>query len=90
MCKALLSSLAVIYPKTHNLELLKDLLDEASEPLPELPYDLLDLQPFAVDFRYDVGGRIREADKVLIRESVAALRKHVIVRILEIETHSGE
>jgi HEPN domain-containing protein len=58
LCKALLSSLAVIYPKTHSLEKLQDLLEESNELLPDLPYDLLDLEPFAVEFRYDVGGKI--------------------------------
>jgi hypothetical protein len=38
-----------------------------------------------VEHRYGLGGLLTEADKILIRESLAALREHVIARILEIE-----
>jgi len=85
LLKALVSSLGLAYPKTHSLEQLADLLIAANETLPSLPCDLLDLEPFAVEFRYDVGAVIADAEKAVIQESVAALRKHVIARILEIE-----
>jgi HEPN domain-containing protein len=58
LLKALLSSLAVVYPKTHSLEQLADLLAQSNELLPGLSYDLLDLEPFAVELRYDAGGSL--------------------------------
>jgi len=85
LLKALLSSLAIEYPKTHSLEQLAELLAQFDELLPSLPYDLLDLDPFAVELRYDVGNSILESERIVIRETVGALRKHVIARILDIE-----
>ena len=85
LLKALLSSLTIAYPKTHSLEQLADLLAQSNELLPSLPYDLLDLESFAVEFRYDAGGSLQENERIVIRESVTALREHVIARILEIE-----
>jgi len=83
--KALISSHNRVYPLTHNLEKLGDLLTECKEALPQVPYDLLNLEPFAVEHRYEVGGSLTEADRIVIRESIAILREHIVARILEIE-----
>jgi len=83
--KALISSNNRTYPFTHSLEKLANLLDECGEVLPVTSYDLITLEPFAVQLRYDVGGHLSESEKVLIRESVAVLRGHVYARILSLE-----
>jgi hypothetical protein len=88
LLKALLSSRTVAYPKTHSIEQLADLLTLSNEILPILPYDLLDLEPFAVELRYDTGGSLQEGERIVSRQSVATLREHVIARILEIESAS--
>ena len=86
--KALITSLNRTYPLTHSLEKLSELLIQFNESIPVLSYDLLNLEPFAVEHRYDMGGRMTESDRILVRESVATLRDHVILRILEIEAIS--
>jgi hypothetical protein len=53
--------------------------------LPDTPYDVLLLEPFAVQLRYDIGDSLPDEDKVAIRDSVATLRVYVIQRILSLE-----
>jgi hypothetical protein len=88
LLKALISSHNRSYPFTHNLEKLVDLLAECHEELPATPYDLLNLEPFAVEHRYDVGGSLTADDRTAVRASVAILREHILARILEIEGSS--
>ncbi len=85
LLKALASANGVVYAFTHSLEKLIDLVEGAGEALPEMPYDLLKLEPFAVTFRYDIGGALDDPEKVQIRASVK-MREFVIARILEIES----
>ncbi len=85
LLKALISANNRTYPFTHNLEKLADILTDCGETLPATSYDLLSLEPFAVLLRYDLGGHLSASDKVLIRESVAALRQHIHARILALE-----
>lgn len=83
--KALIASNGAAYDFTHNLEKLIDGCEACGETLPKLPYDLLNLQPFAVAFRYDTSDPVAEADKVAIRESVQMLRDFVLGRIGALE-----
>jgi HEPN domain-containing protein len=83
--KALIAANNQTYPFTHSLEKLGEILEDSQETLPDMPYDLIQLEPFAVQLRYDIGESVAEEDKVAIRESVAILRAHVINRILTLE-----
>jgi HEPN domain-containing protein len=83
--KALISVHDRAYPLTHNLERLIDLLEECGESLPPTPIDLILLEPFAVQLRYDLGASLSEVERVSIRESVGILETFVLSRILEIE-----
>ena len=85
LMKALISAHGRDYPMTHNHEKLMDQLDSLNEKLPMVPYDLLDLEPFAVQLRYDFGTELSDMERVAIRETVVTLREHVIARILELE-----
>ncbi len=78
-----------VYPMTHNHERLIEVLDDLGEKLPALPYDLLDLEPFAVELRYDIRGDLSEAEMRSIKQTVVCLREHVLVRILELEQGSN-
>ena len=51
--KAVLSHKGVIFPPTHNLEKLAELLNDAGTPLPLAEEVLKRLNPYAVAFRYD-------------------------------------
>ena len=46
--KALIAAKGLDYPLTHSLERLAAALEESSETLPNMPYDVLLLEPFAV------------------------------------------
>jgi len=83
--KALIAANGKAYPFTHSLEKLADLLADCHEALPDTPYDVLLLEPFAVQLRYDIGDSLPDEDKVAIRESIVTLRLHVIQRILSLE-----
>jgi HEPN domain-containing protein len=51
--KAWLEWCGVTYPKTHDLSLLLGLLDDAEQDI-QTYWSLLDLNPFAVQFRYEI------------------------------------
>ena len=53
LLKAWLSYLSVNYPKTHQLEMLIDLLNALGKSVPSEFNDLTRLTPFATAFRYD-------------------------------------
>jgi len=61
--KALIAAHGRTYPFTHSLEKLAEILEQAAERLPEMPYDLLLLEPFAVQFRYDIGDSLSEEER---------------------------
>ena len=83
--KALITSRNVPYPLTHNLQKLADLLLDVQESVPIPSSTLRQLQPFAVELRYDVGAALSEQERLALRESIATLREHVVARILELE-----
>jgi hypothetical protein len=64
---------------------LGELLEEALESLPSMPYDVLLLEPFAVQFRYDLRESLGEDEKAAIRESVELLGGYVLRRVLELQ-----
>jgi HEPN domain-containing protein len=83
--KALIAANDKTYPLSHSLEKLAEILGECKETLPGMPYDVILLEPFAVQLRYDIGESLPEDDKIAIRESVAILHAHVVSRILVLE-----
>lgn len=52
-CKAWMSGLGVVYPKTHDLDLLFHLLSESGVRVPTEYEALLDLVDFSVQYRYE-------------------------------------
>ncbi len=50
-----------------------------------MPYDVLLLEPFAVQFRYDLRESLGEDEKAAIRESVELLGGYVLRRVLELQ-----
>ncbi len=87
--KALIAANGRTYPFTHSLEKLAEILEDASETLPDMPYDVLLLEPFAVQLRYDIGESLPEEEKVSKRESVSILGTHIVQRILALEGFPG-
>jgi HEPN domain-containing protein len=77
--KAWLSMRGLEYPRTHDLEVLFDLLAENGERLPkdiQIPFDLTD---FAVQFRYEAYDDLSiELDRSRIMGGVAGLLKYVL------------
>jgi HEPN domain-containing protein len=53
--KALISSHQRKYPFTHSLSDLLELVSGLGEALPKVPFPLVDLDPYAVEFRYNFG-----------------------------------
>ncbi len=85
LLKSLISSHDVRYDLTHSLAKLMEKLTECLEMLPSLPFNLINLEPFAVQFRYEEGPPLTDSERREIRESVSILRHHVVSRILELE-----
>jgi HEPN domain-containing protein len=83
--KALIAANNRAYPFTHSLEKLSDILMECGESLPSMPYDPIQLEPFAVELRYDLGGTLSDEEKKEILESLVILREYVLERVLELE-----
>lgn len=54
LMKSYLSYNSIYYSKTHDIEILKNLLDENNIPLPYDFNNFIDLTDFAVNFRYDL------------------------------------
>jgi HEPN domain-containing protein len=52
-CKAWLCGLGIVYPKTHDLDLLFHLLSEIGAKVPVEYQELLDLVDFSVQYRYE-------------------------------------
>lgn len=76
LLKALLLAHGLEFPRTHNLDLLADLLADAGHPLPGPLSDLEGLIPFAAQYRYEEEPDLpldRPAARALVRD----LREHV-------------
>lgn len=54
--KAVLTVCGQVYPRTHNLVLLAQSLEDAGVPLPQAPQALAALVPYGVAMRYDAFG----------------------------------
>ena len=52
-CRAWLCGLGIVYPKTHDLDLLFHLLSESGAKVPVEYEELLDLVDFSVQYRYE-------------------------------------
>ena len=61
------------------------LLVGVGESFPTLPYDILRLEPYAVQFRYDFGTPFDDAERSGVIAAVQELRAFGIARILTIE-----
>jgi len=71
--KAWLALKGIDYPRTHDLNLLLGLLEDQEESV-EVFWSLLELNPFAVQFRYELAGEVFtdfEQFAQLIRELLA-------------------
>lgn len=53
LLKSALAARGREYPRTHDLRVLKDLLDEMGETIPQSCQNVDELTPFATVFRYD-------------------------------------
>lgn len=70
--KAWLTALGATYPKTHDLNLLLTLLEERNQAVEDL-WDLLEFNPYAVQFRYDWSPEEAPLDRGEVVEQVTAL-----------------
>jgi HEPN domain-containing protein len=75
LLKAWLTFLGIAYPRTHDLSLLIYKLEEAGTEVTSL-WELLDLNPFAVQFRYDIFDD-EPLDHGVMLAKVTALLDHV-------------
>lgn len=87
--KAWLSLRNVPYPRTHDLQLLIRLLEEAREPDIHVFIPLVDLSDFAVQFRYEFF-EDEPLDRDNTLQEVGALIEHVKQLIEEIEHKDDE
>jgi HEPN domain-containing protein len=80
--KAWLCVLGVAFPKTHDLDVLVTLLEEAGQDIPSSFAMLLDFTDFAVAFRYDafpdLEGEVNRADCC---KQVRSLLDHIHVML---------
>ncbi len=81
LLKARLTSLAVDYPKVHNLLTMVELLAAAGESLPDDLAGLFRLTPFATTFRYEEVEELALPDRAELRVKIAQLCEHVQRRI---------
>jgi HEPN domain-containing protein len=79
--KARLAALGIRFRRTHDLQELMTLLENAGEPLPGSFAGLDELTPYAVDFRYDDSLEEVPFDRPQARQLLRDLRAHVEARI---------
>jgi len=79
LLKAILAAIGTIYPQTHRLAELMDLIRSQGQDFPEAFEELRYLTPFAVEFRYDVFPEEPEAplDKSKVYHMIKELRSWV-------------
>lgn len=78
--KAWLAALGVAYPKTHDLHLLLVLLEERNQAVEAL-WNLLEFNPYAVQFRYDWTPEEAPLDRKDVVKQVTALLVNVADRV---------
>ena len=84
LLKARLASLAVNYPKTHNLQTLVELLEAQGKPLPAELADLDLLTPFATIYRYEDPPEAGNFDRGTARDVIRRLRAWVEAELKQI------
>ena len=87
--KALIGAHKRIYPFTHDLKSLVDILQTCGEALPDAPFGLLTLQQYAVELRYHVSEGMPQQDRSSMKEAVLQYNQHVVARILELEARDA-
>jgi HEPN domain-containing protein len=70
--KAVLCARGVGYRRTHDLQELHDLLDDAGLALPDAVRELVSWSPFAVAYRYDDWPATDSVDRVRAHDLVRA------------------
>jgi HEPN domain-containing protein len=85
LLKALLAELGIDYPKTHDLNRLRDQLESIGEQLPALTLDFAEFTPFATVWRYDEPPAEVVLDRAKVIETVRVLREFVCARVAELE-----
>jgi HEPN domain-containing protein len=76
--KAWLCCLGVTFPKTHDLDELGALIEEAGQTIPTSALPLLEFTDFAVAFRYDAFPDLKgDMDRRACTDDVAHLLEHV-------------
>lgn len=88
LLKALLSQMSVVFEFTHDLGRLRTALEAAGETLPAIPQPLMELNDFAVTYRYDMLYQPKILDKTALIETVRILRKHITARIAALSGQS--
>jgi hypothetical protein len=88
LLKALISSLHRKYPFTHKPSDLFTLFSGIGEIIPATPYQIENLDPYAVEFRYNFGTPLTDEGRLQIRKSLAIVRNHTLTRILALESAS--
>ncbi len=77
LLKAMLSALGLRFQKTHDLQELMTLLENAGHALPPDLTCVDELTPFAVQWRYDYFDSATPFDRKHARELIRSLRSHV-------------
>jgi len=76
--KAWLCCLGVPFPRTHDLDELAALLEEAGQKIPDFVHALLEFTDFAVAFRYEAFPDLQgDIDRSTCIDGVAHLLRHV-------------
>ncbi|MFW6163013.1 MAG: HEPN domain-containing protein [Planctomycetota bacterium] len=88
--KAWLCLLGVVYPKTHDLDLLFELLDEAGAHVPDEYQRLSNLVDFAVQYRYWAFEDTWELERTATARAVASLLEFVARKVEEAGANQGE
>ncbi len=87
LLKAMLSAPGLRFQKTHDLQELMTLLDNAGHALPQNLTRVDELTPFAVQWRYDYFTAQTPFDRKHARELIRSLRSHVEDCIKTLEQH---
>lgn len=85
LLKAWLDLLGEVYPLTHDLDLLLDLLQKRASDTARFR-NLVEFVPYAVQFRYDIDPDPEALDRVAALQQVEDLLKHVRQRLAEAES----